>query len=182
MNELDILHVVVSRLEAAGIAYMVTGSIAATIFGPPRMTRDVDLVIELEPIQGADIIQALFAADFLSDADSIRNAIRDRGMFNLIHREEVIKVDFIVRKNTPYREMEFQRRQKTLLGGEPVWVATPEDLILSKLLWAKPSHSEVQMRDVRGLVGSGRRLDRPYIDRWAAELGIMDQWQEVQTP
>lgn len=179
MNEIDILQLVASRLETAGIAYMVTGSIAATVFGHPRMTRDVDIVVELGTAQAGAIVH-LFAHDFLADSDSIRHAIREQGMFNLIHCEAVIKIDFIVRKDSPYRRMEFQRRQKATLGDRAIWVVTIEDLILSKLLWAQPSHSELQLRDVHTLVASGRPLERGYIERWAAELGIMELWREVQ--
>jgi hypothetical protein len=180
MDELEIMQLISSRLEAAGIAYMVTGSIAAAIFGPPRMTRDIDVVLELDAAQ-TDLIVSLFAADFLADPDSIRTAVRERGMFNLIHRDAVIKVDFIVRKDTSYRQTEFQRRQRTLVAGRPIWVVAVEDLLLSKLLRAQPSHSELQLRDVRAVIESGHPIDRHYIEQWAAELGIMDLWREVQT-
>ena len=70
-------------------------------------------------------------------------------MFNLIHNESVIKVDFVVRKSDSYRQEEFARRMTITLDDFQTWIVSREDLILSKLLWAKDSKSEMQQRDVR---------------------------------
>jgi hypothetical protein len=89
-------------------------------------------------------------------------------------------VDFIVRKDIPYRREEFSRRRRAEIGGHSVWIVSPEDLILSKLAWAKTSRSEMQLRDVRQLLVSGPSVDQEYLDRWAAELTVTDLLREVR--
>jgi hypothetical protein len=100
-------------------------------------------------------------------------------MFNLIHNEHIIKVDFVVRKDSRYRLREFARRRKVNVEGQDLYVAAPEDLILSKLAWAKDSRSEVQLTDVKNLLNSVKRLDRRYIVRWAKELSVATLYREV---
>lgn len=109
LDEFSVLALVTAGLEGAGIGYMVTGSVALSLYAEPRMTRDVDLVVELHPTDTERLV-AMFAAEFICDADRIRDAIVRRAMFNLIHTAAVVKVDMIVRKDTAYREEEFRRR------------------------------------------------------------------------
>ena len=90
--------------------------------------------------------------------------------FNLIHVESMIKVDCIVRKSNDYRRTEFERRQKISLLHFTTWIVSKEDLIVSKLFWAKDSHSEVQLRDVKNLLATG--FDQSYLKRWTADLGL----------
>ena len=111
LSELDVLRDVGARLEGAGIAYMLTGSMAMNYYAQPRMTRDIDVVVELAA-QDLDAVVAAFALDYHVSEDAIRDAIRDKGMFNLIHEDSVIKVDCIVRKDGPYRRAEFDRRAR----------------------------------------------------------------------
>jgi hypothetical protein len=170
-DDLAILKLVTARLEAAGIAYMLTGSIAAGYYAEPRMTRDVDLVVELEADDGARVA-ALFEPEFLVDAEVVARAIQRQSMFNLIHIGAALKIDMIVRKDLPYRREEFLRRRQVTIDGQEMWLVSPEDLILSKLDWSKNSRSEVQWRDVRSLLRSVANLDEMYLNRWAGELGI----------
>lgn len=178
-DELAVLKLVTARLEAAGIAYMITGSIAAGYYAEPRMTRDVDLVVELEPDDVA-VVANLFTPEFLVDAESIVRAVQRRAMFNLIHIAAAVKVDMIVRKDLPYRREEFRRRRQVTIDGQHMWLVSPEDLILSKLDWAKDSRSELQLRDVRGLLRAVPGLDEAYLERWADELGIPHLLREAR--
>lgn len=100
-------------------------------------------------------------------------------MFNVIRSDSVVKVDFVIRKDDPYREAEFLRRRSIDLDGVPVRVVSPEDLLLSKLFWAKDSRSERQLADVRSLIDNVEALDWPYIARWAAYLDVASLLQEV---
>ena len=170
-DELGVLKLVAARLDAAGIAYMLTGSIAAGYYSEPRMTRDIDLVVELE-VPDAERVVALFGSDFMAEPETVANAIRRRGMFNMIHTAAAVKVDMIVRKDTPYRREEFSRRRQIAIGSQPMWLVSPEDLILSKLEWSKSSQSELQRRDVRGLLRDTPGLDQQYMDEWGSRLGV----------
>ena len=135
-EELEVLKEVARRLEEAGIAYMITGSTAASFYAVPRMTRDIDIVVELSG-QDVNRLVEIFAEDFYIERQAVEEAVKRKGMFNLIHTEYVIKVDFVVRKDSPYRRKEFSRRKRVPVDNQFVFVVAPEDLILSKLEWAK---------------------------------------------
>lgn len=178
-EELEILKDVCQRLEKAGIPYMITGSIAANLYAVPRMTRDIDIVIQVEK-GGVSRLSEIFQGDFYIDEDSVTEAIEKQGMFNIIHSESVFKVDFIIRKDSPYRELEFKRRHRLEVEGIPMWVVTPEDLILSKLLWAKDSFSELQLGDVKNLFRTLKDLDRNYLEKWVRSLGLEALYEKVK--
>ena len=174
-NELDIVRDVSARLEGGGFAYMLTGSMAMNYYAQPRMTRDIDLVVALTPAD-TDRLVPLFTPDYYVSREAVSSSIAHEALFNLIHQESVIKVDCIVRKNTPYRRAEFQRRRRIVIEDFSTWITTKEDLIISKLWWAKDSHSELQFRDVKNLVGTG--CDSSYIEGWTKDLGLLRMWQE----
>lgn len=134
-DQLSVLKLVTARLDAAQIPYMITGSIASGHYGHPRMTRDIDMVVPLEPADAPRLAAAL-GDEFAADPGALRAAAVRRSMFNVIHREAVVKVDLVVRKDTAYRIEEFERRRLVEVDGHPVWMVSPEDLILSKLVWA----------------------------------------------
>jgi hypothetical protein len=176
---LEVLKAVTGRLHAAGIAYMVTGSMAANYYAVPRMTRDIDLVVELQE-RDADRLVELFQDQFYVDGEMVRRAVLDQSMFNLIHMAYVIKVDMVVRKESEYRLEEFSRRRLVSVEGHAFQIVAPEDLILSKLEWAKDSRSEVQLGDVRNLLANVPDLDREYLGRWAGRLGVESLYREVR--
>ena len=177
-EELDVLKTVTTRLDAAGIRYMVTGSMAVNYYAVPRMTRDVDLVVELSD-GAADRVCDLFGGDFYVDRETVREAIERRDTFNVIHITLVVKVDFVVRKDSDYRRTEFSRRRRVSFEGHPLFVVAPEDLVISKLDWAQGSRSEVQLADARNVLRSVSGLDLAYLDHWTARLGLGDLYREV---
>ena len=167
--ELLALRDVCARLDGAGIAYMLTGSLAMSFYARPRMTRDIDLVVALEAAKVEQLIAAL-GADYHADAGAITAALRTARPWNVIHLPSVVKIDLIPRRDTPYRRAEFERRRRVELAGVPLWIVSVEDLILSKLEWARESRSEQQRLDVGQLLETP--LDRGYVDEWAARLGL----------
>ncbi len=177
-NELDIVRDVSARLDGANIGYMLTGSMAMNYYAQPRMTRDIDVVVALRPADAARVVQ-LFSPDYYVSREAVDSSIANASMFNLIHNESVIKVDCIVRKQTEYRLIEFNRRQRIKIEDFETWIVSKEDLILSKLFWAKDSHSELQLRDIKNLISTG--CDRGYIEQWTTALGVANLWQEVTT-
>ena len=171
LEELEVLKIVSERLEAAQLPFMLTGSFAMAYYGRPRMTRDLDIVVSL----GEDDVSGLVAVlspDFYIDADSVRSAVASRRLFNLMHFATGIKVDLIVRKGAEYRQVEFARRRPVELSDVRTWIVSREDLILSKLVWAKDSGSELQYRDVRTLLDES--MDRAYLQHWAARLDVAE--------
>ena len=176
---LEVLRIVTSRLDLAGVPYMVSGSLALGYYAQPRMTRDIDVVVELDDT-GVQRVVAAFSADFYCDEDAVRRAVATRRLVNLVHLESAYKVDLIVRKDSEYRRVEFRRRRRLSVGGVDVWLAAPEDLLLSKLVWAGESGSDLQLRDAAALVASVPDLDWPYIARWASMLGVSRQLEALQ--
>lgn len=175
-TELEVLRIVSARLSDCGLPFMLTGSFALAYYATPRMTRDLDLVVALEE-RNVGILIATFVPDFYVDADAALDAVRNERLFNLMHLKSGIKVDLIVRKGAEYRQIEFARRQAVDLAGVQTWIVTREDLILSKLVWAHAAHSELQMRDVRQLMGE--RVDFDYLRRWAPVLGVVELLEQV---
>lgn len=178
ISEMAVLNLVCQRLNEASISYMLTGSFAANFYAVPRMTRDIDLVIEIQK-QDVEKILQLFEKDFYIDKASIEEALQYQSMFNIIHQESVFKIDFIIRKHHPYRKAEFQRRRQIQWNGQPLWIVSPEDLILSKLFWAQDSLSNVQLRDVKNLLDNISNLDKEYIQKWLQELHLEHVYEKV---
>lgn len=168
-TELDVLRDISRRLEEAGIAFMVTGSVAMNYYAQPRMTRDIDLVISLDESQTERFL-SLFERDYYFDRQSVAQAVSSRRMFNLIHYNAVIKIDCVILKTDPYRQEEFARRKQITIDDFQTWIVSREDLILSKLFWAKDSKSEMQMLDVRNLLS--RDCDIQYLQSRAKTLQV----------
>lgn len=179
-DELGVLKIVAKRLDSARIRYIISGSVAANFYAQPRMTRDIDIVIWATAFN-ADRVYNLFKEDFYIDKDSVDEAISNTGMFNIIHNELVVKVDFIVASDSEYNKMKLQRRKIHTVEGVDLPIISPEDLILSKLLWAKDSHSEMQFRDVRNiLVFNKNGLDFSYLENWAVKLAVKNLLEECR--
>jgi len=169
MNEIDIVRDISRRFEQAGIAYMLTGSMAMNYYAQPRMTRDIDVVIAIGP-EDVGRVAALFRPDYYVSEENIRESLAHESIFNLIHQESVIKVDCIIRKGTEYRREEFERRERISILDFTTFIVSKEDLIISKLFWAKNSHSEIQLADVQNLLATG--CDAAYLQRWTRELDL----------
>jgi len=176
-TELDVLRDVSERLESGGIAFMLTGSTAMNYYAQPRMTRDIDLVVKLASDQ-ADLVMRLFETEYYLDRRVVADAITKRSMFNLIHNGTIIKLDCIVLKDDPYRQEEFARRKHITIGDFQTWIVSREDLILSKLYWARNSKSELQLRDVKNLL-STLDCDMAYLQTRAENLGLSSLLMEV---
>ncbi len=154
---------------------MLTGSMAMNYYAQPRMTRDIDVVIAITP-NDVGSVAALFRPDYYVNEENIRESLAHESIFNLIHQESVVKVDCIIRKGTEYRRAEFERRQRISILNFTTFIVSKEDLIVSKLFWAKDSHSEVQLRDVQNLLATG--YDAAYLRHWTRELGLDNLLQE----
>ena len=175
INEIfDTLNDVVVRLNDLGVEYMLTGSVAMASYVKARATMDIDVIIEIEQ---ADIqkFERRFANDYYISLESIRQAREHHSMFNVLNETTLIKVDFILRKPNRFETAKFERRRLSKIDGTEFWVISKEDLILSKLAWAKDSHSERQFEDVRTLLESG--ADMGVIDGEIQAEGLVDVWR-----
>ena len=176
LTELDILKDVTSKFELLNIQYMLTGSLAMSHYAQPRMTRDIDLVVNIFP-SIVNKMESVFTPDYYISIDSINDAIDNEFIFNLIHTKSSIKVDCIVRKNEEYRLTEFERRQKIRLTDFEIYIVSKEDLIISKLIWFKESGSDLQKRDIKNLLDSG--CDSNYLYNWMRKLNLEKQFESL---
>lgn len=168
-TELDVLRDVSLRLESGGISFMLTGSVAMNYYAQPRTTRDIDLVVEIATNQ-TDVFVALFEEEYYVDRHAVAKATAQRSMFNLIHNDTIMKLDCIVLKSDEYRQEEFARRKRITIADFQTWIVSREDLILSKLYWARHSKSELQLRDVKNLLAPD--CDISYLQSRAELLGV----------
>jgi hypothetical protein len=169
-------------LDGAEVAYMITGSLAAAYYVAPRSTRDIDVVIEITSPKLRAILESLRSLGWYVDAAAAEEARRTHGLFNAIDPASGWKVDFIVRKDRPYSVAELARRQRGTLLGADVWLATLEDVIISKLEWAALGDSERQREDVALLLArKGTALDRSYVEQWVRALGLEQEWRRAST-
>lgn len=139
------------------------------------MTRDIDLVVALEQ-RDAESIIALFEDEYYVPRQTVARGIANKTLFNIIHSELIVEIDFIIRKDDEYSRTEFRRRQQVEIDGMKLWIVSKEDLIISKLAWAKDSHSEFQLRDVKSLLGTG--CDEAYLTKWTDKLGLTELLKE----
>ncbi len=172
----DVLKDCSERFEKLGIEYMLTGSMALTHYAMPRTTTDIDIVIELSLEKVEQFIKE-FEPDYYVPHIRIKDAIYQKRLFNILNQQTIIKVDCVIRKDDDFHKQAFKRRKKVNYAGYfETWIISKEDLIISKLNWAKTSHSEMQMRDVASILRNG--YDKEYVDYWTERLGLTDLLKE----
>jgi hypothetical protein len=178
----DFLLMVVDRLDALGIRYFVTGSMASAFYAEPRLTNDVDIVIEFEAGGVAAFVAEFPDSDYYLSEDAIRSALRSHGQFNVIHPASALKVDFMVVADTPFNRSRFSRvREFELPGGRRVRVAAPEDVILKKLEYYREGGSEKHLRDIASMLKvESTPIEMKYIERWVTELAVVAEWNAVK--
>jgi hypothetical protein len=166
--------------EKLGIACFAGGSLASSVHGIPRATRDIDLIARIAAIHVEDLAREL-EGEFYADPEMIREALVRGRPFNVIHFESGYKFDVFPLKNDPFEAEEFRRRQfqavPQLGEGLSLPIASAEDIVLSKLAWYRQGGeiSERQWTDARGVVEvQGQRLDLGYLREWAPKLGVVD--------
>ena len=182
MSQQELLIAVVRCLDTAKIDYMMTGSLASSLFGEPRSTHDFDIVVAFCEDRLEELHALLAQLDGYVDPESMRRAIKNGTMFNYIDHATGLKVDFWMLGREPYEEACFARRRAEALFGVPVYVATPEDVILSKLRWARRSGGSVKqfVDALRVFEVQQPALDLGYIDRWAGALDLTSEWERLR--
>lgn len=180
MSAESFLSHVVAALERAQIPYMVTGSFASSAHGIVRGSRDIDIVISASSDQLREFIEQFPSDRYYADEDDALDALRHNSQFNIIDFGSTWKADLIFRKQRDFSRLEFERRLPHVIQGVRVYIATPEDVLIAKLEWAKMGESERQLDDAAGVIATqGDNLDRAYVDRWVRELELGEQWRRA---
>lgn len=178
----DLLGRITSRLDQAGIPYMVVGSLASSFHGEPRQTRDIDIVIDPPDAEVLKrFVERLPPDELYADVAAAAEAVGRRTSFNVIEAATGWKVDLIVRRDRPFSREELARRIRVRLFDTVVHLATAEDTIIAKLEWATLGESDRQLRDVAAILETqGDGLDHEYLDRWIREVGVEEAWERVR--
>jgi hypothetical protein len=181
MNPAEVFRQITNALDLAGISYMLTGSFASNLYGTGRATQDIDLVISATADQMAPFLNSLPKSEYYFDLDAAKDAARRRSMFNVLDMSSGWKIDLIFQKHSHYHQQAFQRRVPAEVEGVPVVAATAEDLIISKLDWARMGESSRQIQDVASVLKvQTKKLDISYIEKWVAELGLTSEWSRAR--
>ncbi len=181
MDQREILQHVLGTLERLAIPHMVVGSFAAYAYGEPRFTQDIDIVLDLPPFAVGLFCAAFPAPEFYVSADAVRDAVRDRFQFNVLHPASGNKIDCMFPRSDNWGASQLSRRRRVrLLPGVDAFIASPEDVILGKLWYYADGGSEKHLRDICGILKiSGETVDREFIQRWANLRGHTAIWNEI---
>jgi hypothetical protein len=174
----DVFEKLRAALDAAGIPYFVTGSFASSAHGVPRATNDIDIVISPTREQLDALLAQFSPSEFATNREEVDDAFRRRASFNIIDQVTFWKVDFILRQYTPFDASRFARCEIVDIAGARLQTASAEDILITKLWWAKAGPSERQISDAAGVVRvQGTNLDLEYVEKWVAVLELDEQWQ-----
>lgn len=183
---IEVTLIVTGVFEKLGVAYLIGGSLASTLYGMVRTTQDSDIVAEMRPEHIQPFVSAL-EVDFYVDQDMIAVSIQRNSSFNIIHRDSMFKVDVFIPRPRPFLKSQLARaRRQTFTLGKEVSAnfASPEDTILSKLEWYRMGGevSERQWRDILGVLKTkAGDIDLEYLHQWARELKVSDLLERALT-
>lgn len=179
MTQEELLLDCLRRLNRVKAEYYLTGSMASNFWGTPRTTHDIDFVIRLTKGEVRGLVDE-FSNEFYADEASVLSAFAPPYQFNFLDQRSALKVDFWLPKREPFDLEMLARRTLGDIEGVPVWIATPEDVILHKLVWHRISPSQRQLLDAAGVFAvQGESLDRAYMEKWARKLGVEKELQDI---
>lgn len=181
LQPFELMQIVAAFLERHGINYRIVGSLASMAYGEPRFTNDVDVLADLPTSIAAELCGAFPAPDYYVAESAVREAIARRRQFNILHIPSGLKVDVILPKDSDFSRMELTRGKRLTSEGEfSAWFGSPEDVILNKLIYFRSGGSEKHLRDIAGMFKlQSEKIDRSYIERWGAVLGVLTEWQLI---
>jgi len=160
---------------------MLTGSFASSVHGMPRATRDIDIIIVPTREQLTRLIEQFPQMDYYASLDEAVDALERKSQFNVIDLTTGWKIDFIIRRDREFSQLEFSRRSMIPFAGTQLYVASAEDILIAKLECAKQGGSERQIEDAAGIISSqAEALETSYIERWARELGLEEQLRSAR--
>ena len=176
----DLLSIFVGPVERLGLTYMVTGGVASVLYGDPRFTRDVDLVVVLEPDQAEDFHSAFPAADYYVPPVEVLHEESRRlpwGHFNLLHHETGLRADVYVHAGDALEAWALARRRVFEIGEVAVSFAPPEYVIVRKLEYYRDSGSDRHLRDIAMMLRvSEDSIDRAQVADWVDRRELSEEW------
>jgi hypothetical protein len=179
-SQTDFLKRLLKKLSDSGISFMLVGSVAAGYHGHPRTTMDIDTVVEGD-LEDLHRFARSLGEGYYVNEEEIDQAVRSQRVFNIIDMASGYKADFIIKKDRPFSRTEFNRRLQIEIMGISAGIATPEDVILSKLEWSKLGSSQRQWQDALKVAQiQAGNIDLNYVEKWSRELNVYDLWQGIK--
>ena len=166
----DFLRILIDFFQKNQIPYMLSGSVAMSLYTQPRFTRDYDFVVHLKEKDVKKFIQS-FSDGYYFNEESLRDAMSAQSMFNIIDHKSGYKADFVVLKNEPFRQTEFERRREIKFLEMSISIVSAEDLLISKIIWIQELQSGVQMEDIK-MLSKVEGLDWQYINHWIKQMNL----------
>ena len=181
MEQDELLQRTVETLERLNLTYLVTGSMATILYGEPRFTNDIDIVVQLSAKRIGDFVQAFPSDEFYLDDERIRQAVESRGQFNVLHPASGLKIDVIIPKMDEFDRSRFTRARRVRPANDyEATFASAEDVIVKKLQFHVEGGSDKHLRDIASVLRiSGADLDRDYVTEWADRLGLREIWDLI---
>lgn len=167
---IDFLKILIGFFDNNRIPYMLSGSVAMSTYTVPRFTMDFDFVVQLKPSDIASLMKEFKDGYYCHEA-AVKQAVKEKGMFNIIDHKSGYKADFLILKDEPYRQEEFSRKRLIDFLDLKLYIVSAEDLLLSKLIWIQDLQSGIQMEDVKQLALLPG-LDHTYIRQWIKTLKL----------
>lgn len=177
--EIETLIEIAKVLDRLKIPYYVSGGYAVSIYGRPRFTADLDIIIKMSMAESGDFakrMEKLFPTGYV-DKDQIDNALKNYGEFNIIDPETGLKIDFFVPKQGEFEKSCFEMA-KTKDVGYRVKFTSPENLIISKLIWYRESLSTRHLEDIEGVLAASK-INQKYLHSWVKKLGLEKEWKKL---
>ncbi len=181
MEQTDLLRYAIETLEQLNLPYALVGSFASGAYGEPRFTHDIDIILELPAGDIPRFCHAFPAPDFYLSEAAVREAVRRTSQFNVIHPASGNKIDFILNRQDAWGHSQLARRQPIpIFSDRHGYVASPEDVILGKMVYYREGGSEKHLRDITGVLRiSGNLVDRDYVAHFSKQLGLTEIWEAV---
>jgi len=174
----EILRELVVTLEALEIPYAIAGSIASIAYGEPRATMDIDVVMDLEPVDVSRLGGRLHPKGFVVDEEAATQAVSERRQFNILHPTSGFKIDVFVMGDDIERSQIRRRRRLPALADLEASFSPPEEVILKKLQYFEAGGSDKHLRDIAAMLEiSAEEIDEEWITEQAAELGLLETWK-----
>ncbi len=185
MSEPDLIELFVRPLTQEGIRYFVSGSVAAMLYGEPRVTLDIDLVIFLRLDNIARLAHLFPAPTFYlppAEVIALEAARERRGHFNIIHVGSGLKADFYTANRDELHAWAFRHAKQYPIGDLTVTLAPAEYVIVRKLEYYREGGSEKHLRDIRGMMAvSGDQIDQAGLREWVTRRGVEAEWEKARS-
>ena len=182
IDQAELLKNIAAFLDKNKIPYMLTGALSVVYYGRPRASHDIDFVVEIQKNEVKRILRAFktLQTEYLLQLETIEEAIKTKGMFNIVYLPTYLKLDFWLLTDDPFDKERFKRRQRVKLLDQFMTISTPEDTIIQKLRWYKEAKIEKHLVDAAFVYQIQKKgLDQKHLKDWIKKLKLTRLFQQL---